>query len=221
MKEGKAWHLGRQLDSLTKVVTWPASWTASLNCIPVSWGWKLPPPRQHQNSQGLQPEAPRTEADQLLRKHLTSCLLTSRASAAVQWRSVQTKERSCVQLLGVFAKNIKKETSAYTIFFFLFFLWMVQKGIKQISVNSATRSWTPAFNNSSVLVTFILALRHFKHCWFILPWIWMKVVLKSQVVSALQMGFHGLSANLLREPSPSSVPDLFRLQFLLVFLILK
>lgn len=39
--------------------------------------------------------------------------------------------------------------------------------------------------------------------------------------SALQMGFHGLSANLLREPTPSSFPDLFRLQFILVVLILK
>lgn len=77
---------------------------------------------------------------------------------------------------------------------FLSVLWMTQKKINWISATLAHKAEFMPLDVASALVTFIPALGHFKRCWFILPWIWMRITLRSCVVPALQMGFHALAA---------------------------
>lgn len=86
--------------------------------------------------------------------------------------------------------------------FFLLCLWMFHKWIKWISVTLPHKAGFMLSVIPSALVTFILALRHFKHCWFILSWIWMKVTLWRRVALALRGGFHSLSANSLKNTHP-------------------
>lgn len=98
---------------------------------------------------------------------------------------------------------------------------MAQRKINWIEATLPHKSESTPSEVPSVLVTFIPAPRHFRRCWFILPWIWMRIKPRSRVDPALQMGFHTLAAGFLRAPTPSSFRNLFWVYFLLVFLILK
>ena len=136
------------------------------------------------------------------------CLLSNSPPTAIQWGLVRTREET-VSNCPVFAKNIEKETSAYTIFFFVFVLWMIRKWLMWISATLPRRAEFMPSVTPSVLVPCILALRRFKHCRFILPCIWTRGKLWSHVAPACHVRIHGLSANLLRALTPSSFQDLF------------
>lgn len=127
-------------------------------------------------------------------------------------------QRLCLKLKGRYLLSIHPHRHAST------FPFSLLNGSKenQLDFSSpATQSWIHTLRGFFSLVTFIPALRHFKCCWFILPWIWMRVKPRSLVVPALQMGFYALAAGFLRAPTPPSFWNLFWVYFLLVLLILK
>lgn len=117
----------------------------------------------------------------------------------IWWMPVWANSSICVQLLRGSVKSWKGGISSasihiYTHILFLSVLRMAQKEIKWISSTLPHKAESMPLEVASALVTFIPALGHFKRCWFILPWIWMRITLRSRVVPALQMGFHALAA---------------------------